>query len=171
VRRLLVVITAAAFLPAALARPDAETYAPKNGGYSAKFPGKPMELTQRAKTPAGEIDVRMAVYATSKGEGYVTAYNDVPGGKLDDAKTKEFLTDVVNGMKGDGRVTKIDDDVFGAERLPMKTFTIDKTKGQFARGFVVLAEGRVFQVLVVGTKAFVDGKDAKAFLESFALTK
>jgi hypothetical protein len=170
-RRLLVVIAAAAFLPAALARPDAETYAPKDGGYSVKFPGKPMELTQKPKTGAGDLDVKMAVYATSKGEAFVTAYNEVPGGKLADDKMKEFLAGVVNGVKGDGMVIKSQDFEFGDGKLPAKSFTIEKSKQQFVRGLVVVGEGRVYQVLVVGPKAFVEGREARTFLDSFKLTK
>ena len=36
---------------------------------------------------------------------------------------------------------------------------------------VVLRDGRLYQVAVIGTASFVKGKDARAFLESFELVK
>lgn len=170
-RRVLVLMAVVVFLPAALARPDPETYAPKDAGYSVKFPGKPMELTQKPKTPAGDIEVKMAVYGTSKGEAYATAYNEVPGGTVPDDKVQEFLTGVVNGVKGDGTVVNSNDTQFGEGKLPAKSFLIDKSKQQFVKGLVLLNDGRVYQVLVIGPKAFVNGKEAKAFMDSFTLTK
>lgn len=171
-RRVLVVIAAAAFLPAALARPDAEAYSPKDGGYTVKFPGKPAEVTQKPKTPAGELEVKLAVYSTGKGEAFVTAYNDVPGGRAVPAdKTAEFLAGVLNGVKGDGKVVKSEDTQFGEKKLPARSFTIEKPKQQFMRGFILVADARVYQVMVIGSKSFTDGKVAKAFLDSFALTK
>lgn len=171
-RRVLVVLAAAAFLPAAVAGPGAETYTPKDGGYSAKFPGKPMEVAQKPKTPAGELDVQLAVFATSKGEAFVTAYHEVPGGGTVPADTaKDFLAGVLNGLKGDGKIVKSEDTAFGEKKLAAKSFTIEKPKQQFVRGFVVVAEARVFQVMVIGPKSFTEGKEAKAFLASFVLTK
>jgi hypothetical protein len=170
-RRVLVVMTVVVCLPAALARPDGETYAPKDAGYSVKFPGKPMELTQKPKTPAGDIEVKMAVYATSKGEAFVTAYNEVPGGKVPDDKVKEFLEGVVNGVKGDGKLLTINDTQFAEGKLPAKSFLIEKSKQQYVKGVVLVNDGRVHQVLVIGPRAFVDGKEAKAFMDSFKLTK
>lgn len=170
-RRLLVVIAAAAFLPAALARPDAEVYAPKDGGYSAKFPGKPMERTLKIKSDGGDISIRLADYATSRGEVYGSSFHDLPRGKPAEQAVAPLLGQIVRGLAGDGKLTTSKDVEFGEQKLPGMAFTIEKGKQEFLSGLVVLWEDRVYQVFVQGSKSFVEGRDAKRFLESFALTK
>ena len=170
-RRVLVVFAAVVFLPAALARPDAESYAPKDGGYTVKFPGRPREGTQRVKSPRGVIEVRMADYANNKGDAWVAAYYDHPDGAGPADEAKRVIDAVVNEMRGDGKVTKNEEIEFGDKRLPALAFTIEKPKQQFVRGVVVMSGARVYQVFVLGSKSFVESKDAKAFLDSFTLTK
>src|SRR5205823_5041715 len=111
------------------------------------------------------------VYATSKGEAYTTAYHDIPGGKRPDDQVKDLLAGVVNGVRGEGKLLTSDDTQFGETKLPAKSFLIEKSKQQSVRGLVLVNDGRVYQVLVIGPKAFVEGKEAKAFTDSFALTK
>ena len=72
-RRVLVVAAVALVLPAALARPDAETYTPPAGGYSVKFPAKPQETTRKVNAGGMEVELRLATYATSRGEAYMTS--------------------------------------------------------------------------------------------------
>jgi hypothetical protein len=170
-RRLLVMIAAGVFLPVALARPEAETYAPKDAGYSAKFPAKPSARVMKTRSPAGQIELKMADYTTQKGDLYGATYYDLPGGKIADPDVKELLTKIVNALKGDGKLVDSKDLEFGDLKLPGKSFTIDLGKQQFLRGFAVVRDERVYQVFVQGSKSFAEGKDAKAFLDSFTVTK
>jgi hypothetical protein len=170
-RHLLVVAAVAVLLPAALARPDAETYSPHDGGYTVKFPGKPQETTRKAKADGREVELRLATYATSRGEVFVTAVSPAPGG-IRPENRPDFLDRVVRGVAGgfEGRVTESKDTEFGEGKFPGRSFTVEKGR-TFLRGFVVLRDDRVYQVTVTGPKGFVDGKEAKAFLDSFKMAK
>jgi hypothetical protein len=167
----MVVAAAALFLPAALARPDVETYAPKDAGYSVKFPGKPKERTLKTKSAGSDIELKLADYATQKGDLYGVSYYDLPGGKVADSAVNELLGKIVNGLKGEGKVTDSKDIEFGDQKVPGRSFTVEVSKQQFSRGLVVVRDDRVYQVFVQGSKSFAEGKEAKAFLDSFALTK
>lgn len=170
-RRVLVVAAVAFFLPVALARSDGETYTPAVGGYTVKFPGKPQETTRKVKAGRVELEVRVASYATAKGEAYLTSVTPtaVPPGN-----PQEYLGGVVKGLADafEGKLTENKEHDLGEERHPGRWFTVEKDRGRtLLRGFVVVHDERIYQVTVSGPKAFVDGKEARAFLDSFKLTK
>src|SRR5947208_2985795 len=125
------VLTLAAGAVVALALPARadEEYKPKDAGFSVKFPGKPKEMTQTTKTTVGEIKVVMATYATPAGVAYLASHNDLPFDKVPDEQRKLVIEGVVNGIKGaDGKVIESKDVEFGTDKLPGKTYTVDKGK-------------------------------------------
>jgi hypothetical protein len=170
-RRVLVVAAVAVVLPAALARPDAETYSPSGGGYSVKFPGRPQETTRKVKAGGGEVEVRVATYATSRGEAYMTSVT--PAG-VRPGNPQDYLGSVVKGVAAgfEGTLTRTQAIDVGEDKAPGLSFTVEKDKGRtLLKGVVVLHDDRLYQVAVSGPKGFVEGREAKAFLESFKLTK
>ena len=53
-----------------------------------------------------------------------------------------------------------------------RSFTVEKDRGRtLLRGYEVLHDERVFQAALSGPKGFVEGKDAKEFLDSFRVGK
>jgi len=163
-------LAAACFAPVVLARPAAEVYTSKEGGYTAKFPGTPKEETRTQPGPAGEVKLYLAVYATSKGTAFLTAYQEHKAAATAEEQ-KAILDAVVRGATPkDGKLVESKDVEFGPDKLPAKTYHVERPKVS-VRGVVVYRGGRVYQAIVSGPKDFVGGKEAAAFLESLTLTK
>lgn len=159
----------AVLLPAAA--PAADPYAPKGGRFTVKFPGAPKESTQKAKSPAGELAVFSATYATADGNAYLVSYTDLPAGAATAADRDAVYDAARDAIKGkDGKVLSEKGVEAGADKLPARDVEVEKGRQRLRFRFV-LRDDRLYQVAVVGTPAFAGGKDAAAFLASFELTK
>jgi hypothetical protein len=150
-----------------------EAYSPKDGNFSVRFPGKPKETTQTTKTDLGTLNVFTATYATSDGSVYMVSYTVFPA-EAAKPETREALYDGVRDeLKGkDGKVLATKDKEIGAKKLSGQEIDVERDSGKLRLRFrVVLHDNRLFQVAVIGTKKFVEGKDATGFLDSFELIK
>jgi hypothetical protein len=151
------------------AQPAGEVYAPKDGRFSAKFPGKPKETTQTAKSPLGDLKVFTATYATADGNIFMVSYNDFPEGAAKPDARDTLYDGVRDGLKGkDGRFIAEKAIEVGPDKLPGREIELEKDKKRL-RFRVVLRDGRLYQAAAVGTSAFAAGKDATGFLDSFEL--
>jgi hypothetical protein len=148
-----------------------EVYSSKDGNFSVRFPSKPKETTQTTKTDLGELNVFTATYATSDGSTYMVSYTDFPAEAAKPENRDVLYDGVRDELKKDGKVLTAKDKEIGAKKLPGREIDIERDKGKLRLRFrVVLHDGRLFQVAVIGTPKFVDGKDATGFLESFEVT-
>ncbi len=156
---------------AAQAQPEGVDVSPKGGRFKVRFPGKPEEKSQKAKTPLGELTVYTATFATADGNVYLVSHVDYPAAAGTPAEHETLLNGARDGLKGkngkvvaDGPVTNLPDKAAGREVV------IDQGKVQL-RYRILIRDGRLFQVGAVGTGGFVTGKAATAFLDSFDLVK
>jgi hypothetical protein len=154
----------------ASAQQPTETYAPKNGKFSVKFPGPPSEKMQSAKTGGGDLGVFTATFATVEGNVYLVSYTDFPAGTVKAETVGTLYDGVREGLKKDGKLISEKDLTLGGDKLSGREIVVEKGKQQL-RFRVVARDNRLFQVAVVGSGDFVTGKDATAFLESFEVTK
>jgi hypothetical protein len=150
--------------------PEWKEYVSKDGRYKVQLPGTPMEKTQ--KVP-GAGDVLMVVYELKDG-AYLANFTDIPGAAKDSAemidKRLDGARDGAAGSVG-GKVVK-EEKITLDKKYPGREIQIELPgdKG-LLRARYYWVEGRLYQTIVVGTKAFVGGDDTKKFLDSFALTK
>jgi hypothetical protein len=148
-----------------------EAYAPADGRFSVRFPGKPKESTQTAKSAIGELKVVTATYAFSDGSAFMVSYTDFPDGAAKSENSGTLFDGVREGLKGkDGKLLDEQEVKVGADKHPGRDIEIEKDKKRM-KFRVALRDGRLYQVAVIGTASFVKGKDAKSFIESFELTK
>ncbi|MBY0513331.1 MAG: hypothetical protein K2P78_05405 [Gemmataceae bacterium] len=153
----------------ASAQPAGEAFRPKDGGFAVSFPGKPKENTQSARTAVAELKVYTATVATPDGNVFLVSYTDFPKDTVKPETRAALYDGVREGLKKDGRLVSEKDLTLGPDKLPAREVVVDKNK-QVARFRVVARGDRLFQVAVVGTDEFVNGKDAAAFLDSFEIT-
>jgi len=161
----------AVLLSAALLTHAADPYSPKDGRFSVKFPGEPKESTQKTKTPLGELKVFSATWANADGNAFLVSYTDFPAGTAGAADRGTLYDGARDALKAkDGKGLSEKDVEVGSGKLAGRDVEIEKGKQRMRFRFVV-RDDRLYQVAVVGTASFVEGKDAAAFLASFELTK
>jgi hypothetical protein len=159
-----------------LAAPDVsaqrgEAYSPENGRFTVRFPGRPKESTQKARSTLGELKVTTSTYATSDANVYMVSYTDFPEGAAKAENSGTLFDGVREGLKGkDGKLQDEKEIKVGRDKFPGRDIVVDKD-GKRLKFRVVLRDSRLYQVAVIGTPSFVTSKDATAFIESFELTK
>ena len=171
-RRGLVALTLLLAAAPALAQPRGEKYSPKDGRFAVRFPGKPREMMQTTASAIGDLKVVTATYATSDGNAFMVSYTDFPEGAARPDASETLFDGVAKGLAGkDGKIVDEKKGVtVGPEKSPARDIEVEKDRKRL-KFRVVLRDGRLYQVAVIGTPSFVKGKDATAFVESFELTK
>jgi hypothetical protein len=148
-----------------------EKYEPADGRFSVRFAGKPKESTQTAKSQIGDLKVHTATYAVSDGSTYMVSYTDFPEGAAKPDASSKLYDGVRDGLKGkDGKLIGETEITVGSDKHPGREIEIEKDRKRM-KFRVVLRDGRLYQVAVIGTASFVNGKDARAFFGSFELVK
>jgi hypothetical protein len=146
---------------------DGEKYAPKDGHFTVRFPGKPKESKQSTKTETGTLDVVTATYAFADGNVYVASYTKFPAEVVKPEVRGTLFDGVVKGLKGkDGTVTSEKEIEIGSEKG--REVLIDKGKA-IARYRILVKDDRLIQLGAVGMAPFATARDATVFFESLEL--
>lgn len=166
--RKLVTVLAVLACAAGLSAQDEKKYTSKEGKFAAKFPGEPKIVNQKA---AG---LDMVITIVEKGKsGFAVIVADLPEVALK-VGAEKVLEGGETGMIANtkAKLTKSKELKFksnGAE-YPAREILAEKEDQHF-RVTLVLAGTRLYQVLVVGEKDVVNGKDADEFVKSFEIKK
>ncbi len=167
-----VAIVLVAFAGTLSAQPR-KTYTSNEGKYSVKFPDDPKVTEKTTNTALGELTVTVATFATSDGSTYMVSFTDFPASATKPENRGTLFDGIRDGVAGkDGKLVSGSERelTFVNEKWPGREFTVEKG-GQRIRYRVILKESRVYQIAVIGTTRFVEGKDATAFFDSLELTK
>jgi hypothetical protein len=155
----------------AQAQPTGVDVSPSGGRFKVRFPGKPEEKSQKAKTPLGELTVYTATYATPDGGVYLVSHVDYPPAAAGPGDHATLLDGARDGLKGkDGKVVSDGPVPHAPDKAAGREVVIDKGKVQL-RYRLIMKDARLYQVGTVGTGGFVTGKAASDFLDSFELVK
>ncbi len=143
----------------------------KDGNFAATFPGMPTS----SKNKSGMVELN--VTAVEKGgAAYMVIFTDLPKDSAKLAKATDILEGGEKGLVDNfkAKVTQSKSVEFGPQKFPAREILAD-VKGDKAdlqlRLTMILVEGRLYQVLLLGPKAVVSGKDGDAFFASFEITK
>lgn len=140
-----------------------------DGRVSASFPRPPKTQSQNIDTAIGKLNIKMTIYESGN-NAFLTSHMTYP------VDPEQY--DVAAGLDGaaqgaaqnvNGTIVENDDiEGFG---FPGKSLLVSTPQGAFVRGrvFIDPAGPTLFQAQVVGSRADVDGPDAKAFLDSLAI--
>lgn len=149
----------------------ADPFASKEGQYKIAFPGAPKLTTKATETKLGALNVATATYANADGGTFMVSYTDFPEGAIKPDGHAAFFDGVRDGVLAGGKLIDSEADTeFGSDKLPSRGFTVSRNK-QHVKFRAILRGNRLYQVAVIGSDNFVVGKDAKAFFNSFELTK
>ncbi len=149
----------------------------KAGKYKVAFPaGKRQEQKTSQDTPIGKIEIAMTSVDLKDGQSVMIMYNDFPPTFPFDLETaldneafmgamRSQLTAQAPGSKIAGeKKVKVD----GKDALELM---IDVPGKGIVRDTFFFSGKRQYQILVTGPKAFVEGKVANDFVDSFKFTK
>lgn len=166
-RSLFIALVALACAASAGAQDD-KKYASKDGKFAAKFPGEPKTVNQKA---AG---LDMVITIVEKGKsGFAVIVTDLPEIALK-AGADKILEGGETGLIANTKAKLVKSKEVklksNGKEFPAREITAEKDDQHF-RVTLVLADTRLYQVLVVGEKDVVTGKDADAFVKSFEITK
>jgi len=155
------------------AAPTLKRYKSEDGNFSAEFPGVPK--AQRVPVePGNEKAAKQVQYVFGVEDGaYLVSYQDNPNLEEADAKAQEEALKTAQDSLGKtfGKLLS-EKPIQLLEKYPGREFEyeIPGQKGRY-RSRMYLVDGRLYQVIVVGTEEFASSKTAEAVLDSFALLR
>jgi hypothetical protein len=169
-RTVLAVVVLAGCALAAGAQEPAE-YSSAEGKFAAKFPTQPGTVVATAKAKAAGQEVFLVT--SEKGPvAYSVAYTDLAADALKDAPAAKVLEKSEAGLSAQLKAkvvsAKATAHKAGAKEYSAREVLAEKDGIQM-RVLLVLAETRLYQVFVVGTKDAVTSKEADAFVASFTI--
>lgn len=154
---------------AGLGARDGEKFASKDGRFAATFPGEPKVSTNKA----GATELTITIVEKDK-TGFAVIYSDIPADALKAAGADKVLEGGEKGLLANLKVTAKTSEKgtfkAGDKEHPTRAFVAEKGDKHF-RVKLVLADTRLYQILVIGEKDVVNGKAADEFVKSFELTK
>jgi hypothetical protein len=172
--RLLLLGLTAPLLLAAEDKPKAslEEFTSKAGGFTVSMPGQPKETSKTSKTPSGKDSKQLTYAVDQKSSAFLVIVTDMP----DLAKADP---DTLNGALERGRQAaeaSIKGKLLGEKKIklgnhPGLDFQISSPRFGIYRSRIYIADGRLYQVIVLGPKEVATSKQADEFLESFKLNK
>jgi hypothetical protein len=150
---------------AGLVAAQGKKYESKEGAYAVAFPDKPVVKSAKAD----EIEVHIAV-AFKGALVYMVTHSDFAEADVKKDTPKDLLRKGQAGLVSQfkAKVLESKDREFGKHPALEVVMEMDK---QHYRVLMVLAGNRVYQVMAIGPKEQVTGKDADAFFKSFEITK
>ena len=152
---------------AGLAAAQETKHESKGGAFTIVFPAKPTTTT----TKAGDTEVHITVVPRGTG-AFLAMYSDLAADAVKNEKPKDILEKGVKGLltQFKAKITDSKDLEFGKAKYPGRDVTAEKDM-TLIRVRMVLADNRVYQVMVIGPKETVTGKEAMDFFDSFKITK
>jgi hypothetical protein len=141
----------------------------KEGKFSAKFPGEPKTVNQKA----GGLDLSITIVEKGKG-GFAVIYSDMPADIVKGAPADKLLAGGEKGLVDNfkAKVTKSGEMKFkgNGKEYPGREILAEKDDLHL-RVNIILVDNRLYQVFIVGPKEMVTGKEADEFIKSFELAK
>lgn len=150
-----------------------QEYKSAAGKFTIQVPSKPQEQSQDQTTDVGTIKLNMVI-AEASDSGYFVGYADFPSKVADPADIQKGLADSVKGsvsnLKGEIKSEK----EYMLGDVPCRDFeaggkvqaTDVSMKGRFC-----LADNRLYQVFVLGSKEKFSAVDVDRFITSFKIEK
>jgi hypothetical protein len=161
----------ALLLAAGCGMPAFQDFSPEGGKFQIKMPGTPKEETRDTRN--GKLHLYTAEFTHG---AYSVQWIDLPAAAQEDEKQLRRRLDAerdagvkeVNGKLVTDTEVKLDD------KYPGRDFTAVVDTAKYPKDGQIhcrlyLVNGRLYQLLAVGTKAFLEQADTARFFDSFRL--
>lgn len=169
----------AAFLPFILGAVQEEfkdewkPFTPKKGGFTALFPGNPIEQFQNIRTPGGKnIEMFLYVLELKKGEGTLAVgFSDYPADVFQTGNDDKRLDNARDGAVSSAKGKLKSEKRISLGSAPGRELLIESESRGSVRTRLYAVKSRLYQTMVVGPKKLVDSKEATKFLDSLQIAK
>ncbi|QDU18135.1 hypothetical protein [Urbifossiella limnaea] len=143
-------------------------YVSKDGGYSIKFPKGATPKTKTQDAPGG-LTMVMTITEQDK-KSHVAMFMELPAGTLKAIPAKSILDGASGGalQKSGGKAVSQTDFAFGKGKLPARELVVDKD-GMVVKTHIIVADPKVFVLVVGGPDKYGTSKAATEFLNSFEI--
>ncbi len=149
-------------------KPEFKEFSPSGGGFTVQMPGTPVE---QKSSPGG---IPMTTYSSDeRSGGYAVIYADVPiADNESPAKIQTRLDGSRDGgLKNMGGKFISESQIQLGGKYPGRDIRADvPSKQAYARLQIFLVHKRLYSILAMGAKSWVDSPETNKFFDSFALT-
>ncbi len=136
------------------------------GRFTAEMPGKPQTRDEQA----GPVRSHSFVAPAADGSSYLIGYYDFPAESVQGKAPQDLLKVLSQAFLSEGEKIVATKEV-AIEKTPGLDYQVVLPKGEsFRRERMYWAEGRLYRLIVVGSKDAIASKDAERFFGSFSLT-
>lgn len=143
-----------------------------DGEFSVAFPAEPVESVEKLETEVGTVDTYMFIHEEGDSAVYIASYVDYPEELVAEGDEENMLEGAKNGQLSS----------LGASPVVEKAedITVDGYPGLFIKAYgdglysiskIVLADERLYQIMVMSTEDYVAQESEDEFLGSFKITK
>jgi hypothetical protein len=155
---------------AGLATADDKKYTSKEGKFAVQFPA---DLKLKSDKKEQGILTLVSTVGDDKDAGttYGVIYAELPAA-IKNVPPKTILDGAAKGAadKSGGKLLETKDIEFGPNKLPGRDLILEKD-GNKVHVKVIVAETKLYVVIVGGKKDFATSKEATNYIDSFELTK
>jgi hypothetical protein len=136
----------------------------------AVMPGKPQALTRTVPGPNGTTLDLYVMYVELKTVAYLISYLENPAFKGAGAQQlEETLNRARDGAVGKGKLLKETKIKHGP--YPGRDVVVELPNNICSRSQIFVVEGKMYQLVIIGSADACQSKDADRFLDSFRLLK
>lgn len=154
-------------------KPTLKEFAPKEGGFSVRVPGDMKETVKKVKAPDGKDEVqRMYTFSPAPTTVYLILERDMAA--LANAKPATIQAALENSRKAAEESLKgklLSEKKITLGKHPGLEFQVESAKLGVYRSRIYIADGRMYQVTVMGPKEVATSPTADEFLKSFKLVE
>jgi len=148
-----------------------EVLTDRAGRFSADFPGRAQETSQRVDTQAGAVVAHVFTYRAT-GSSYTVAYSDYPNGSMANAVPDGVYEGVINGAMGQtGGTLKSSSSVQSSGVTGREAVFVSADQKSVLRSRYFLTGDRLYQVAYEGSPGSETGKAVVGFLDSFHILR
>lgn len=146
----------------------AKRYVSKEGGFSVAFPAGADVKTKNLDAPGGLKMTMVGSEADKK--AFMVMFMEFPAGTLKAVPADAILDGAAKGAVAKSGGTEVSNKkiTFGKDKLPGREVVIDKD-GKLALTRIIIADPKMYILVVAGEKDVVEGKAGAAFLKSFEI--
>lgn len=143
-----------------------------DGEFSVVFPGKPEESVEKMETEVGDVETYIFLYQDAENVAYLLSYADYPEKLVTEDSADEMLGGAVEGQLSTLGAGPVVDE--------KKEITVDGYAGFYTKAYgngvysvskTVLADERLYQMIIMGNGKYVSQEVEDAFIGSLKITK